>query len=233
MLLQSNSKIQILDEGVDGRDGPRVIVATTGSVGLGQRLRAFVSEAARGNVFKNLKLREATTRVSTNFLQDCQKSFVPHSSHSGWGFGAILAAVIEGKPHLVEYDVSTFQPEVREDKLHFVSMGSGQTLADPFLAFVSRVLWKSQQPTLQEAKLGVYWALSHTIALAPGGVGGEIKLAALRQVDGNWIASLLENAQEQAEHIEALERSIADYATNFFREASVVPLPPPPGAAAE
>jgi hypothetical protein len=37
-----------------------------------------------------------------------------------------------------------FQPEIKRGKLFFVSMGSGQPLADPFLAFVKRVLWKDQ-----------------------------------------------------------------------------------------
>jgi hypothetical protein len=36
-------------------------------------------------------------------------------------------------------------------------------LADPFLAFINRVLWKGVLPTIEMGRLGVYWTLDHTI----------------------------------------------------------------------
>jgi hypothetical protein len=56
-------------------------------------------------------------------------------------------------------------------------------LADPFLAFVSKLLWKSKMPTVEEAKLGVYWVLDHTLKLAPGKVGPPIRLATSCKTD--------------------------------------------------
>ena len=68
-------------------------------------------------------------------------------------------------------------------------MGSGQVLADPFLAFVSRVLWQGKQPDVKTATFGVYWALDHAIKFAPGGIG------AIRKV-GLWPLLLREETVE-------------------------------------
>jgi hypothetical protein len=74
----------------------------------------------------------------------------------GLQFGALIGAYLEQAPRLVEFGSMDFQPEFKEGKLFFVSAGSGQLLADPFLAFVSRVLWKGMMPTVELARFGVY-----------------------------------------------------------------------------
>ena len=93
-------------------------------------------------------------------------------------------------------------------------MGSGQPLADPLLAFVSRVLWNNIMPTVEIGKFGVYWALDHAIKLAPGGVGGPIKIAILRMREGEWKAEEFDDTQEGAQYVADLEEHIAnrDYA---------------------
>jgi hypothetical protein len=83
-----------------------------------------------------------------------------------------------------------FQPEIKRGKLFFVSMGSGQPLADPFLAFVKRVLWKDQTPTVDAAKIGVYWALSHTIDCASGLHVTGIAVTELIDVDSTCVYEL-------------------------------------------
>ncbi len=161
-------------------------------------------------------------------LQDCNNSLVQFHPQHGLRFGALMAAVIERQPCLVEYSTTDFQPEIKEDKLFFVSLGSGQLLADPFLAFVSRVMWKGVQPTVQEAKFGVYWALNHTIKLAPGGVGLPINLAALHQVDGQWKAEMLPDSEESAEYIAELEEHIGSFVRKTIDEAQTSPIPQAP-----
>ena len=103
-----------------------------------------------------------------------------------------------------------FQPEIKAEKLFFVSMGSGQMLADPFLAFVSKVLWKNKMPTVEEAKLGVYWVLDHTVKLASGKVGPPIRLATLRMTEGKWTAAE-QDTQEFAQYVEELENHIGEF----------------------
>ena len=57
-----------------------------------------------------------------------------------------MAAAVKDGPFLAEFGTTDFQPEIKTGKLFFVSMGSGQMLANPFLAFVCRVLWDSKMP---------------------------------------------------------------------------------------
>jgi hypothetical protein len=107
-------------------------------------------------------------------------------------------------------------------------MGSGQVLADPFLAFVSKVLWKNRMPTVDEARFGVYWVLDHTIKLAPGKVGPPIRLATLRKHENVWAAAE-QDTQEFAQYVEEIEQHIGKFIRAPVEEA---PANPPPVAPA-
>ncbi len=218
--LQSNSKLRIFPE--------NIIVAATGAVGYTQRLYHHVEAAIKGGVFKNLPVNECTTNITKRLLTDFQNSMVQNHPQHGLGYGALLAAAIKDEPYLVEYATTNFQPELKQDKLFFVSMGSGQVYADPFLAFVCRVLWNNKMPTVDDGKFGVYWVLEHTIRLAPGGVGGPIKLATLRKIDGQWKAEGFEDTQEQSQYISELEAYVAKFARKTIEEAPVSQPPEPP-----
>jgi hypothetical protein len=206
MHVQSNNKIKVFDSSV--------ILATTGSVGLSQRLIHHVTAAIGGGVFKNLSANDGLSNVSKRFITDLTNSNHPHHPAAGFQFGGLLACCIKNEPYLVEYDTVNFQPEIKKDKLFFVSMGSGQVLADPFLAFVARVLWKNTMPPVEVGKFGVYWTLNHTIKLAPGGVGAPICLAVLRKNDGRWCVEESVDSPEQAEYVDDLE----EYISRFSRE---------------
>lgn len=219
--LQTDSKISIIDGSV--------ILASTGAVGLAQRLKHHAEQAVQGQVFKNLAWHEATTNLSKRFLSDCQSSHVQMHPQHGLRFGALVAACIKGQPYLVEYASTDFQPELKQDQLFFVSMGSGQQLAEPFLAFVSKVLWKNTKPTVEVAKFGVYWALDHACRLAPGGVGYPITISALPLSNGTWSASKLEDLQlqEAAQYVSELEDYIGNFALKKITEAPSEPVPTP------
>lgn len=224
--LQSNSKIHIFPE--------NVIVAATGAVGFTQRLYCHVEAAIKGGIFRNsMPTHERTTNITKRLLTDFQNSMVQKHPQQGIQYGAVLAAAFGDEPYLVEYATTDFQPEIKQEKLFFVSMGSGQVLADPFLAFVCRVLWKSKMPTTDEAKFGVYWVLDHTIRLAPGGVGGPIKLATLRKVDKKWVAQEFDDTQEQAEYIQELEAHVGKFARASIENAPTSPPPAPPPVPAQ
>lgn len=217
--LQANSKIRIFDG--------KVIVAATGAVGYSQRLDVHVQEAMTGGVFNQAKLRECTANISRRLLTDFEQSKVQFHPHHGLGFGALIAAVHAGQPFLVEYDTAKFQPEIKEGNLFFVSMGSGQMLADPFLAFVARVLWDGKMPTVADAKFGVFWALKHAISLAPGGVGGPIIIATLQKSGVNWVAADMDENQELEEYISDLEKHIGSFAREAISETPAEPIPVP------
>lgn len=148
MQIESNDKIKIFEQSI--------IVAATGAVGYTQRLHMHVNAAIKASCFRNLDKFDLASNISKRLLTDFQSSLVSNHPHHGIGFGALVAACIKGHPYLIEYATNNFQPEFKEEKLFLVSMGSGQPLADPFLAFVSRVLWKNTLPDVQLGKLGVY-----------------------------------------------------------------------------
>jgi hypothetical protein len=106
------------------------------------------------------------------------------------------------------------------------SIGSGQALADPFLAFVARMLWGSTRPSVERAKFGVCRALDHTIKHTPRGAGGYIRLAEFREIKGAWVAREIEEAQEDAQYITAPETHIADFALKPAATAPQVEAPP-------
>jgi len=208
-----------------------VIVACTGAIGYSQRLHEHIEAAIKGGVFTNFAARECTANISKRFISDLIGSMAPTGGPNGLGIGALMAANLKDGPMLVEFGTSDFQPELKTEKLFFVSMGSGQVLADPFLAFVSKVLWKSKMPTVEEAKLGVYWVLDHTVKLAPGKVGPPIRLATLRMTDGKWTAAE-QDTQEFAQYVEELENHIGKFIRASVEEAAVNPPPAvPPGPA--
>jgi hypothetical protein len=141
-----------------------------------------------------------------------------------------MAARLGGGAELIEFGTLDFQPEIKKDQLHFVAMGSGQVLADPFLAFVSRVLWGGKPPDVLMGAFGLYWVLSHTIQYAPGGVGRPIKIAVLKKEKGEWQARSVEgdDLQEPEQHVAEIEKLIAGYPKAVVESAQSPPPPTPP-----
>ena len=219
MHMEVDSKIRIFDNAV--------IVATTGAVGYTQRLHDHVEAAVRGKVFTNLPARDAAINIPHRFLPDLQKSFAPSWGNDGLRFGCLIAAAAQDGPFLAEFGTADFQPEMKVGKIFFVSMGSGQLLADPFLSFVCRVLWRSEMPNVDRGKFGVYWVLAHTLKLAPGKIGPPIRLATLRQVNNIWLAQE-QDTQESAQYIDELENHIGEFAPQAtIEEAPAKPVPQP------
>lgn len=224
-LLQTQTdKIQIISD--------QVIVAGSGSVGLIQRFNDVVNKSWHNNLFQQ-ETWACLKSISAATINDFQSTGVPQKQppHGlGFGFGALLAAPIEGEARLVEFGIADVQPELKDEKPIFVAMGSGQMLAEPFVAFVSRVLWGDGVPDVQTAMFGVYWALDHTIKYAPGGVGAPIRIATLMEDKGEWQARILEDdeLQEQAQHIGQIEQRIGRYPREILQEPQAASPPAPP-----
>ena len=216
--LEADPKIQIFDDAV--------IMATTGPIGYAQRLSYHIDAAVKGAVFKNFTAREATSNVSKRMLTELQGSMAPNWPHEGLRFGGLMAASVKDGPFLAEFGTTDFQAELKIGKTFFGSMGSGQMLADPFLAFVSRVLWDNEMPAVDEGKFGVYWVLAHTIKLAPGRVGLPICLATLKQISGKWVAKE-QDTQEAAQYVQELEDYVGRFAQPPIDEEVAEPVPKP------
>lgn len=215
--LDADPKIRIFNN--------RVIVATSGPVGYAQRLDYHVQAALDGGVFTNFTAREAVANIPRRFLPDLQETRAPNWGQDGLRFGALIAAVVRDGPFLAEFGSTDFQPELKNGRTFFVSIGSGQILAGPFLAFVCRVLWKGNMPDVDHGKFGVYWVLAHTLKLAPGKVGPPIRLATLRQLGSDWVARE-QDTQESAQYIDELENHIGQFAPRAtVEEQPAEPVP--------
>ena len=83
-----------------------------------------------------------------------------------------------GHPELIQCDILG-NAEVASNDLPYVSVGIGQPLADPFLAFLRRVFWPNTLPNVADGILAVMWTLVHAIAVTPGGVAEPIQIATL------------------------------------------------------
>lgn len=222
---QLTTKIETIED--------RLIVATTGSVGLGQRLEHHIAEEWRDKGFQK-GAHIVSTKIAQRALTDFQSTGVQRHPQLGLGFGALLAAPIGNKQCLIEYDTVDFQPEQKTDTLVFVSMGSAQPIADPFLGFIKRVLWNNEPPTVREGIFGALWTLTHTIALTPSMVGGPPQIAILERAGKEqWHARKLDDDDlgEQKEHCKDIEQHLAAYKPKILgqtvdEEPPDLPKPP-------
>jgi len=116
-------------------------------------------------------------------------------------YAALVAFPCQKHPHLCEFYSTDFQPELKEDKrLWFVSLGSAQSITDPFLGFIRRAFWKSGVPSVSDAIFAVTWTLQHAIDLNTGGVNGPIRVAVLEKREGVYSARLLDSEELQEHH---------------------------------
>jgi hypothetical protein len=107
-----------------------------------------------------------------------------------------------------------------------------QQIADPFLAFLRRVLWKDKSPSLGEGILATLWTLLHAIDTNPGGVADPIQLIILRREAKQYEARELSDS-ELGEHKQAVKELEVHLARQWERfkeppaegEAVTVPMP--------
>ena len=93
------------------------------------------------------------------------------------------------------YDTVANSFEITPDS-PFVSLGSANFQADPFLAFIKRVLWNDSAPnSVREGAFGVLWTLDHVSRVNAGlGVCGQSRIATLEKVAGRWQAQFLNDS---------------------------------------
>lgn len=205
--------------------GQSVIVAGTGAVGLDQRFTRIVENAHAESLFASSDHIKTGMNLSRRAIQD----FV--STHVKPGhYGALVGFQMGDQPRLCEFAVSDFQPELKDEGIWYVSMGSGQPITDPFLALMRNIFWLDGLPTIQDATLAVTWALEHAIEINPGGINGPIRIAVLQRSKrrrNSLIARILEDddLQGHKENIGSMKQMMRDYAATLqqSREAPNVP----------
>jgi hypothetical protein len=173
----------------------KIIIAGTGAVGVGQRFTAAVAKAYANRKFANV---ESEIEFGKRLCVAGTEDFAETGLQKG-RFAAMVAFPIKKKMFLCEFGLADFQPEMKTDDMWFCSMGSGQPITDPFLAFIKRVFFPSVQPSLKEGLFMVTWALMHVIELNPGGINGPPQIAVL-ECDGESASARVLEDDELEEH---------------------------------
>lgn len=174
--------------------GGSVVIAGTGQIGLGQRFAGVAQQLWEAGAFQKPPLE-----ISRLLSKAGQEDFASTYTQKGQ-YGALVAFHSSGTFNLCELDVAQFQPELKTDQLWFCSMGSGQPITDPFLAFMREVFWESGCPNVRDGVFVATWTLDHVVTVNPGGINGPVRIAIL-EANGNGSpeARILDD-EELAEH---------------------------------
>ena len=197
----------------------RIIMGVSGQVGLGQLYSDSVKRAgqrlAKGSL-ANLQ-RELHQAIKSDSEQAVQAAVLwaklnPQAAISLAATTSLVAIIGEGRPQLIQCN-QVGQAEAATDDLPYVSIGSGQSLADPFLAFLRQVFWPDSPPRLAQGIFAVVWTLTHSIRVAPGGVSEPIQVMTLTNDKGKPSAQVLQDVelQEHRQSVDAAERHLSSF----------------------
>jgi len=225
-IVQPTAKLSLIED--------KAIFGFSGHVGLSQ---LFYDRACAvcATLQENADLPEVCRNLRSGFLPDANICFqvaalarnvVGNLATENVASQTLIALAVQSQPELIQFDYQC-HPEWTTSELPFVSIGSGQPIADPFLAWIRFVFWRSRLPTLAEGRFAVYWTLKHAIRTAPGGIGPPIQMAALEIIQNNVIAREL-TADELNEHEIAMTEYEAAIRELFGQQRGIAHPPPPP-----
>ena len=213
-----------------------ILFASTGSIGISQVVSQRLAEMWKKNELGGISSPEEMMRQIGEQIGGLVSPFLKSANHlrplgvdpAGSLCKCLAAFPVKQRAHLFSFDYNG-APERATRELPFVAMGSGQGIADPFLALLKRLLWSASPPTLPEARLAAVWTIDHVRRTNPGGVAGKTQLAVLQPKDGKLEAVVCpeDDIQEHMEKIADAERALVEEVRGN-RAASVLPASPPP-----
>jgi hypothetical protein len=222
--------------------GEDVVLGLSGPIGLGQRYSSELDAKIRntGNRARwktAAQARKELTKAMWDHAGEVWKraSVVAQTvgaaaAHQEAAHDTLVALPVKDDPCLIGF---SHQCESVEYDAHMpiVSIGSGQPVADPFLAFVRRVFWPNSLPTLNDGVFAAVWALTHTIESLPGGVGEPIQVVTLSKDSGQWRAQEVPS-RDLDEHrlmIKDIQEEMRKVSKKTFTEPPTEPIPEKPG----
>jgi hypothetical protein len=214
----------------------KIIIAGTGFVGHHQRFVEAVRIANARRDFENKSEIEVAKELSKVGVTDFSGT-IPSNNIDKIQYSAFVAYRANNKSCLCELIGSLgFQPEVkRSDDLWFSSLGSGQSITDPFLALFRSIFWSKEPPDVKGGVFTAYWALQHACTVNPGGVNFPIKIAVFGTRKAStepWMLS-----DDELSETKDLVQAATDHFTGFrdvlLGKVGTVspPLPPSLGSA--
>lgn len=185
----TQNKIRLIDD--------RMILAGTGSVGLGQRFEQRLHDLWSTNGLKGLKPVEFGRKICEVVRGDFASTGVEKGC-----YGALLAFTSAREACITEFATEDLQPERKTEQLWYASMGSGQMLADPYLRLVRSVFWRDGPPDIQGARFAATWVMRNAIDAAPGFIGDPITMAVLESDGAKSFRARRLERHELDEHLE-------------------------------
>ena len=211
-VLQPVTKLQTISE--------KIIMGVSGPVGLGQLYCDSVEKSSNTLSRGDLPAiqRKLCQAISKDVKQAVESAEIwkqlqgPAAIHLA-STSSLIALTVSGSPELIQCN-QTGQAEAATDDLPYVAIGSGQPLADPFLAFLRKVFWANTPPRLAQGILATVWTLTHAIGVAPGGVAFPIQVMTLtKNADGKSLVESLadDDLQVHQESVAAAEQYLASF----------------------
>lgn len=199
-----------------------IIVGVSGPLSLAQPIQGVIGEMYHGNSFTGKKPHEAQLLLRKHLWENCiaQEFSIAAESQKVLGnlaqittFSHTLIAMPISKQLCLFHSDETGATEAATSSLPFFAIGSGEQVADPFLAFVRRIFWPDHEPNLAEGIFAIWWTLDYAIKSAPSlGIADPKHIAVLETVAGKPTARELSDS-DLKEHIEAVGR-----AQNYLRD---------------
>ena len=215
---QETDKIYVIENSI--------IVAATGEIGSTQRLCSIIRQAWTAKVFAQKEPLEVGKIISGSLVKDWANTGIPLGK---WPFGALIAFPHRDRAQLCEFYPHNFQPELKDERIWYCSMGSGQSITDPFLGLMREIFWEKGPPRVRDAIFAVTWALDHVIRFNPGGVNKPARVAVLGGNKGPMAARVLDDT-ELAQHrqlIEEAKKNLGKIPENLKPEAATQEVPKP------
>jgi len=213
-----------------------ILYSSTGGIGMSQLLSNKIAGVWNEAFFLNASAAESGHRIGTA-IADVVRVYAQNAEALQQlgglaGFCKSLVAIpVKAKPCLFQLD-NTGIPEQATEELPFVALGSGQQIADPFLAFLRKILWKDRQPTLAEGRLIAAWTVRHVAETNPGGVALPLQMASLALTSGKPAIEQMEDSAEHFQQINATEAVLREHILKQWTPASPLketpPAPQPP-----
>lgn len=219
----------------------QVIIGVSGDLGLGQRYTHELEELWRSKGLANLSPVACGVKIREAFWKHLEMEFraaelLARSTGRPYGLSvgaqALVALGKSGEAVLLQFD-GKGSPEVITEDLPFATIGSGQPIADPFLAFLRDAFWKNAPISVPDAIFAVLWTMRHAIDVNPGGLSDPIQIVVLEPDKKNrgYKARELSDKEleEHEQHIDGAKDALRNYKEKF-RTGSAEPPPVPPQA---
>jgi 20S proteasome alpha/beta subunit len=195
-----------------------MLYGSTGAVGMAQLVCDRVAKIWQANktLFLNATAAEAMNKLGPEIAQLVSiyvgngQMLRPEGGLQSALCKSLLAIPLRDGVRLVQFDFSG-APEEATRELPFVALGSGQPIADPFLAFLKRILWKEREPSVSEGRFAAAWTIDHVIHTNPGGVAGPLQMATLAMQNGKPKIDIIMDTAEHQQAVGEAERVLSEH----------------------